>query len=349
MHSQFSNRAPDCGKPTSTMDAIAKQRFDVRGTSGGIEADLRGGPSGLGHCDSIAYSPLSVARRQAFEAARSAWPAIELPFEEFSAHLDALGYTRDLPHHVNAVYLCKACARGLGPAVRTLEAQYFPPLAKLFGRARTDGVGVDEILQSVRVRLLVGSHARIAMYRGAGPLDGWLRAIALNVLRDSSRARLRLRRECLAPDEQVLVRWCEATGSDTDSPESITAAQQTDGLLNAMLVGAIRRLACDQRRLLHWYFVTGLSIDQLGALRGVHRSSAARQIQRSLRDVEMNVRRQLLSRLGPLSTSDMNDLFLTMSRSTLDLVDVLHSDDPIEHDGRCCSPTLNEVQPRPTR
>jgi RNA polymerase sigma-70 factor, ECF subfamily len=51
----------------------------------------------------------------------------------------------------------------------------------------------------------------------------------------------------------------------------------------------------------------GLTIDQIGALQGVHRATAARWIERAREEVSRNVRRELMKELGmdPFETDEI--------------------------------------------
>jgi len=57
---------------------------------------------------------------------------------------------------------------------------------------------VEEVLQEIRTRLLVGSNPKISSYRGSGALSGWLRSLAVNAAQDRVRSNIvqrgRLRR-----------------------------------------------------------------------------------------------------------------------------------------------------------
>lgn len=236
----------------------------------------------------IVLSETVVRRLHAFEAARRELPEVDLSFDEFCNHLDALGYRTELPNHVAAVYLCGACALQRPTGLRTLDHIYFPALKEIIGRARIAADVVDDLLQTVRERLLVEPKLRIATYRGNGPLSAWLGVIASNAVRD----RARCKRETRSLEEAS---WSSnlAERADVESPEWVSLSRESSGLIEMALQRAIRGLELQQRRLLELHFLHGLGIDDLAPLIGVHRSSAARRIKRIVQTIADTVQKQL--------------------------------------------------------
>jgi RNA polymerase sigma-70 factor len=152
----------------------------------------------------------------------------------------------------------------------------------------------EEVLQRVRARLLVGSKPRISTYRGDGPLGAWLHVVAANVARDYLRS-YRKRRSCCCPLDAASARF-----SKTSDPSTVTASPEDDVLaashartLEQGLVNAMLELTNEERQLLHHYFVSGLSIDVLGAMYSINRATAARRIRRNVERLRQAVRRQL--------------------------------------------------------
>lgn len=231
-----------------------------------------------------------VRRLEAFEAARRELPGVELGFEEFCSHLDRLGYVTELPKFAGSVYLCCACALQRPTSLRTLESVYFPAVRQTLARARLGADVVDDVLQTVRERLLVEPKVRIATYRGNGPLSAWLGVIASNAIRDHVRCKReggRSLRETSWSGEMV-------EPGDAESPEWMSLSRECTRLVEGALHRAILKLETKHRRLLELHFVYGLGIDDLAPLIGVHRSSVARQIKRIVRTIADAVHRQLL-------------------------------------------------------
>jgi RNA polymerase sigma-70 factor len=217
-------------------------------------------------------------RRQVFEASRREWPRVELTFEEFSAHLNGLGYfARALPNGRD-LYLSAGCALGRPAACRALETKYFAMLRRLLRNSMKEHDSVEEVLQQVRDRLLVGPPPKISRYRGDGPLGSWLRSVAINAARDHHRLRLIGIRD-LATLRATLNPLTDATPS---SPEDAAVQAQSSYRCEQALSAALHRLAEQDKRLLSLYFIAGLSIDQLGRIYAIDRSTAARRLNRIL-------------------------------------------------------------------
>jgi RNA polymerase sigma-70 factor, ECF subfamily len=71
------------------------------------------------------------------------------------------------------------------------------------------------------------------------------------------------------------------------------------------------------RNLLRLHVLDGLAIDDIGALHGVHRATAARWIERTREDVARAVRRDLMRQLG-IDPFEVDDL-LRWVQSQIDL------------------------------
>jgi len=241
----------------------------------------------------IVLASTVLRRLEAFEVARRELPEVELGFDEFCSHLDTLGYATGLPKFADSVYLCCACALQRPTGLRILEDIYFPALREIIARARLAADVVDDVLQTVRERLLVEPKVRIATYRGNGPLRAWLGVIASNAIRDRMRCQRHDRslREASWSSEMV-------EPADVESPEWVSLSRESSRLVEIALHRAVLKLETKHRRLLQLHFVHGLGIDDLAPLLGVHRSSVARQIKRIIQKLADAVHLQLLPHGG---------------------------------------------------
>jgi RNA polymerase sigma-70 factor (ECF subfamily) len=248
----------------------------------------------------------STALHAAYAQGRRAWPEVELSYERFHAHATALAYTSCLvPAYPADLYLCAACANGQGAAYQALEAAHFPGLERAVLRILGEKAGTDEVLQEIRTRLFVGESPKISSYRGSGALSGWLRSLAVNAAQDRVRSNIvqrgRLRRLAAA---------------ERGTPSAITledSAEQPFRSDYARVCGrawcaALGTLGSDDRQLLHHHFVSGLSIDVLGPLYGVHRATVHRRIRKAVEQVRCQVRERLLRHYRDLSQTDLDAL-----------------------------------------
>jgi RNA polymerase sigma-70 factor, ECF subfamily len=245
------------------------------------------------------------ALRAAYDAALGAWPRIALSFEQFRSSVSKLG-GMGTPAYPADLYLCVACASGSIAAVQALEAAYFPALRGPIYRVVGDLAGVEDVLQEVRTRLLVGVAPRIVTYRGDGSLAGWLRRVAVRSAQDHRRARLveNCRRRKLAGFQ------LSSDGVAAVSPELLGASQHFEQLCERTWTQVIGSLDSTERRLLYYHYACGLSIDTLAPLYQKHRATVARRIRRATERLRRMVRKALSEQGGGLSASDLDALVL---------------------------------------
>ena len=248
----------------------------------------------------------STALHAAYAQGRRTWPQLALSYERFHAHASALAYTSCVvPAYPADLYLCAACANGESAAYQALEATHFPGLERAVCAILGEKAAAEEVLQEIRTRLLVGSNPKISSYRGSGALSGWLRSLAVNAAQDRVRSNIvqrgRLRRIAAAE---------RGRPSATTLEESAEQPFRSD---HARVCGrawsaALASLASADRQLLYHYFISGLSIDVLGPLYGVHRATVHRRIRKAVERVRQQVRERLLRHYRDLSERDLDAL-----------------------------------------
>jgi RNA polymerase sigma-70 factor len=241
--------------------------------------------------------PAEALLRRAYQEARAHWPELNVTFEDFSDHLERLGYGRELPAQLEGLYLCIACAHGCPSACKQLEARYFPALRGFVSKLDPRPDAVDDLLQQIRYRLLVGPEPRIRAYRGEGSLDGWLRRVAHTVALDSIRVRVGRERllQRLRHDSACMG---QLQASPPPLPDEHLQRKGYEQIVRCALQQSLRTLPNELRQLLGHYYVGGLSIDQLGTLYAVNRSTAARRILRSVLMIRRSLRKELSRLLG---------------------------------------------------
>jgi RNA polymerase sigma-70 factor (ECF subfamily) len=178
------------------------------------------------------------------------------------------------------LYLAHGCAIGAPRAVAIFEEQHRATLAGVARRFAGDSASLDDMTQLLREHFLVprGERApRIADYRGNGPLEGWLRVAAVRRLVDDRRRAKRKNQE--APREDDLL---ERLADDGSWELGFLKARYRDAFRRAFSE-AVLLLTSEQRNFLRYQSVQGLTLDQIGALHGLHRSSVDRRIQAARR------------------------------------------------------------------
>lgn len=209
------------------------------------------------------------------------------------------------------LYLAAACVAGDGAAIAILSAMLpavvRPALARLGLPAGDD----DEIVQRVRVALVVpGAAAGIAGYSGRGDLRAYIRAVAVRL------ALKRLERED-GPGSDDDTAVLELLPAAADSPELRVLKERCRADVRTAFGAALATLTPRERTLLRQHYVDGLSIDRLAPLHGAHRATCARWIETARGNVLRAVRGYLKDTLG-LQAVEL-DSMIDLVRSQLDL------------------------------
>ncbi|MBK7864708.1 MAG: hypothetical protein IPJ65_40130 [Archangiaceae bacterium] len=208
--------------------------------------------------------------------AEAQWPTLKLDAAGYLAHLAA-----HLPHGepdalLSAVrsgdlYLAYGCALGEPEALRLFEAKVLPSATRGLKRSANAAAEPDEVLQRLRQALLVPTEngpAKISEYAGLGTLSNWIRASAI-------RLSMRLERRAPPspePDSEELLELQVAL-DDTELKLLKTSLREP---FAAAFREAFAGLSTRERNVLRLHYLEGLSIDRIGAMHQVHRSSVAR-------------------------------------------------------------------------
>jgi RNA polymerase sigma-70 factor (ECF subfamily) len=237
--------------------------------------------------------------RTAYERAQITWPELALDELAFAGHLQVLGWWTAMPRHVAEVYLACACARGDEAACRLFDRTYADILRDTIKGVCRETDRVEEYLQAVREKLLVGPAPGLLKYSGRAPLEAWLRLVAKRVAMDAERAaRRRARRDARA----------EAAADRSSGIESDLDRLRYGAVLQAALANALSGLTQRERRVLRLHYVSGVGVDALGRAFGVHRATAARWIERSRRRLRERMRQCLDEAAGGLSEEELRGL-----------------------------------------
>lgn len=267
-----------------------------------------------------------------WEAAREAWPAIEVAPERFArelgrrtaGHVEGDVATAALEVlHGGDVYLAIACCDGDSAAITQLDELVGRELRHAASKLRATPDQTAEVHAELRRILLVDDADRAAAlrdYAGRGDLRGYLRVSATRAL---IRAINRGRREIAIDDGEVFDRMLPL-----DDPElSILRAQYRE-TVDAALRAALSALDARSRALLRYQLIDGWSIDQVGKLYGVHRATAARWLADARTLLGNTIRSELASRLQ-IAASEVDSIVrLVQSRVDMSLDRLLVTDGP---------------------
>lgn len=211
------------------------------------------------------------------------------------------------------LYLAAACAAGDAAAIARLDANLpgiLRPVLARFGVPISDNA---EIVQRVRIALLVRDQTGaccLAAYSGRGDLRAYVRSVAVRVVLK------RLERETTptSDDEDDLLALLPST---TDSPELALLKQRCRDGVRTGFASALAALTARERTLLRQHYLDGLTVDLLGPLHQVHRSTCARWLEAARVKILRGVRNHLRTQLG-LDDADLESA-IAMVRSQLDL------------------------------
>jgi RNA polymerase sigma-70 factor, ECF subfamily len=207
--------------------------------------------------------------------------------------------------HEADLELARRCGRGEPEALAEFERAHLSQVPLFL--ARTHPELADEVMQSLRHKLFVDK--KIQEYSGRGPLGGWLRVVAMRTAVDLARAERPVR--------------AELTAEAIDSPElQVMKARYLPDLKTA-LSESLRELTSEDRNLLRLHFLEGLTLEQIGKLFAVNRSTVFRWLGATREKLFMEARRRLREKLG-VSDGEFDSLAqLVRSRLDLSLSEIL--------------------------
>jgi RNA polymerase sigma-70 factor (ECF subfamily) len=255
--------------------------------------------------------------REHLARAREAWPDFELAPAAFLAHLaervaapSELVALRDL--RASDLYVACACARGDERAIVAFERTYFGEVDAAAARLRAGATIADEVKQTLRRALFVAEPGRapaIRDYAGRGDLRGWVR---ISALREAQRLLKRARREVALADDDLL-----SALSPAEDLELAYLRQRYQAAFAAAFRDALAATSPEDRSLIRYQLVDGLTIDELAKLYRVHRATCARWLAAARDGILTRTRDTLRAAIG-ISTEEL-DTVIRLMHSRLDV------------------------------
>jgi RNA polymerase sigma-70 factor (ECF subfamily) len=228
--------------------------------------------------------------------------------------------------HAADLYLACACANGAPAAVALFEEAHLARLeVALSGVVVITPEEIDEVRQQLRVKLLVGDPAAarpplIATYSARGSLASWVRVAAvrqaLTLVRD---ARIGARAGRRAADEGALG---AALGADPEL-DFIQGRYRRD--FEIAFAAALLEIADRDRALLRMHVVAGLTLEKIGAIYRVDRSTVSRWLSDARRDLLDRTELQVRDRLGVAPAEFESMARLLTSQLEIDLPELLRT------------------------
>lgn len=256
------------------------------------------------------------------EAARAAWPGVDVAPDAFVAFVAervviepgagaaAVGEAIDRLRTAD-LWLACSCSQRDAAGLAAFERAYGGDVDAALAALGTPAHVAEEARQVVRTRLFVaapGAEPVIARYGGRGDLRAWVRATTVRAAIDLIRC---ARREVPSDDEAL-----DAPIPATD-PELARLRERYGEAFKQAFGEAFAALTKRDRTLLRYRYVDELDIDGIGAVYRVHRSTAARWLQR-IRDELLDATRARLAERLAVSTDEL-DSILRFIGSELDV------------------------------
>jgi RNA polymerase sigma-70 factor (ECF subfamily) len=230
--------------------------------------------------------------------AQNAHPELSLPIGGFLDYLgerisDPDSVCEELPRLLAAdLYLAYGCSLGDPASLARFALKVEPRVWQALARIEADRPALEDIWQTVKGRILVpgpDGPAGIVGYAGRGRLASWVQVTAM---RAAFRALGKQRVE--KPLEEHLLGLLASPGEDPERAylKSLCRSEATSAVAEA-----VRELSPRERNLLRHHLLDQLSIDRIGALYHVHRSTAARWVERAKAKVVRGTRAALTDQM----------------------------------------------------
>jgi len=263
--------------------------------------------------------PDEPALEEAIARAREKWPIVDAG--RLRDHLRALGAEAEgelASLHVEDVAFTLVCAAGDAAALARLDREYFAALRGTIAKLGLDASGIDETLQLMREELLApregGAPPRILGYGGRGHLQGWLRSVAartgLRVIRKTPRH--------AALDDRTELAPTAAAGAGMGDDVELAYMKKTYGeAFQRAFRAALDGLSAEDRLLLKQRFRHRMTVEELGALHGVHAGTVSRWVTAARERLVKATRGEMMRDIG-VGRADVESI-LRLIESELDI------------------------------
>lgn len=208
--------------------------------------------------------------------------------------------------------LAYACAQHDTAAVSFFVTHYADALREAAARILKNGDDIDECVQAVRVKLLVGGtdgSPRMNSYLGRGSLRGWVQVVTV-------RHAISMKRKPAAKhtgeNDAELAEMLSTGDTELDAFRARYLTEFREAFRAAM-----RNLAPDDSRVLREHVIDGLTVDDMARVHGVSRATTARWVCSAREELGKLVRRELTQKLK-LSRDEFESI-ARLVRSQLDI------------------------------
>jgi RNA polymerase sigma-70 factor (ECF subfamily) len=277
----------------------------------------KGAPSAAAHADAeSSHAPELDSLEQRLEvlwqSGVEAWPGVSVDAETFVTRLgqhilptgDPDGSPLSLLASVQGpdFYLACACTQGERRAIAAFDAYHLPEVPRFLAPLGRGDAFAAEVAQRLREKLFVapeGEAPKIAEYNGRSAMGAWLRVIAVR----TALSLLRREKSESAPRDEVRARAALAA----PDPELDYVRARYGPEFREAFGATLASLDAEQKTLLRLHYIDGLTIDELGSIFALHRSTVARRIVQCRKAVLDDSARRISEKLA-LSESEVESL-----------------------------------------
>lgn len=247
------------------------------------------------------------ALREMYREGRQCWPSIDVGFDAFAVHCERVikpAWGESARSHAAELYLCCGCALGDVQAAHVFEREGAEVARGAIARIQSDPAFVQDALQELWEKMLLGAAPKAGEYAGRGPLHAWLKVAAARIALDRLRGQKAAARHTTSLDDAL-------AGANL-GPELAVIRGRYGEAFQAAFRSAVAALSVRERTVLRSHTVGGCSIDQIGAAYGVHRATAARWLERARSHIYRAVRGELKLSYATMTETEFRSLARAM-------------------------------------
>ena len=228
--------------------------------------------------------------------------------------------------HAADLFLACACVHDVPTAVARFEEAHLARLGSaLAGVVVVTPEEIDEVRQQLRVKLLVGDAAAarpplVASYSGRGSLASWVRVAAVR------------QALTLARDARIGVRVGRRAAAEGALGAALIVDPELDFIkgryrrdFEASFAAALLEITDRARALLRMHVVAGLTLEKIGAIYHVDRSTDSRWLADGRRELLDRTERGLRDRIGVAPAEFESMARLLTSQLEIDLPELLRT------------------------
>jgi RNA polymerase sigma-70 factor (ECF subfamily) len=210
--------------------------------------------------------------------------------------------------HFGDLYLALACAEGDAAALKHLETNFLSAVGGFVRRIDPSPAFAEEVAQRLRARLLVGEAGQrpvIGEYAGRGALKSWLHVSATRQALKLKRGAHRVAELGEAEADRILA---------TPDPELAFIKHRAREDFRLAFQAALTDLEPTERHLLRLHYLDGLTLQQIGALENVDKSTISRRLDKVRQSLLDETQRLLRERLQ-LASTELDSLMNAVNTS----------------------------------